>query len=316
MHTGDLIPLDSWQCNAAILPALRRVVTQQSLMNTRASLEGLSHVRPCDPAPQCVLTGVGISSGRELSCALPLDVLGMLFASEQVRAAIEAREIKLLLADARAVENGHAASLVSQCCAAYESTLRHVLARLGWSHVQVLRASELRAQDTHARLHAEIGRVAPSREHSCVTRELADIEYFARHCGGILKVGWAVTDRARDLHDEPLFDDRFRRWVGSHVGFVYCKAGRALDDRCMKTAPCVESDISRRVCLSRSEQVHEKLQRSAAIISSSTLGAVRSHLKAINRSYNQLVRPVSGSVEEQTQRLIRDLLGPESQHDL
>lgn len=311
MHISDLSPPDSRWSNAVILPPLRRLVTQQSLMNTRASLAGLSHLRACDPAPRCVFVGVGMSSARELSHALPLDVLSMLFASEQVRAAISAREIKLLLADAHALENGHPAALVSQRCATYESTLRRVLARLGWSHVEVLRASDLHAQDAHARLHAAIRRVAPSQEHSYVTRELADIEYFSRHYGGILKVGWALTSRGPGLRDEPLFDDRFRRWVGTHVGFVYCKAGRALDDRRMKSAPYVVSDISRRVCLSRSELVGEKLQRSAALISSSTLRAVRSHLKAITRSYKQLVGPMRGSVEEQTQRLIWELLGPE-----
>lgn len=311
MHISNLSSPHSWPSNAAILPELRRVVTQQSLMNTRASLAGLSHVRARDPAPRCVFMGVGMSSASELSRALPLDVLSMLFASEQVRIAIEAREIKLLLADAHALENGHPASLVSQCCAAYESTLRLVLARLGWSHVQVVRASDLHAQDAHARLHEAIRRVAPSREHAYLTLELADIEYFARHCHGILKVGWALTSRGPGLRDELLFDDRFRRWVGSHVGFVYCKAGRALDDRRMKTAPYVVSDTSRRVCLTGSEQVQEKLQRSAAMISGSTLRAVRSHLRAITRSYKQLGRTVSGSVEEQTQRLIWDLLGPE-----
>jgi hypothetical protein len=311
MHVSDLRPPDSRPCTAAVMPELRRVVTQESLLNTRASLAGLSHMRGSDPAPRCVFVGVGMSSASELSRALPLDVLSMLFASERVRVAIEAREIKLLLADAHALENGHHAALVSQCCASYEGTLRHVLARLGWSHVQLLRASDVHAQDTYARLHEKIRRIAPSREHSYVTRELADIEYFYRECGGIVKVGWALTNRAPGLRDEPLFDDRFRRWVGSRVGFVYCKADRTLDDRRMKTAPYVVSDTSRRVCLSRGELVQDKLQRCAASISRSTLRAVRSHLRAITRSYKQLVGPISGPVEEQAQRLIWELLGSE-----
>ena len=311
VHSSSLAPTSYRQRYSAVLPELRRVVTQQALMNTHASLAGIAHLGAHSPAPRTVFMGIGMTSATELSRALPLDVLGMLFSSEQVRAAVQARDIKLLLADAHALENGHPPNLIAQRCATYERVLQRIVTRLGWKHVQIVRATDLHVLDEYARLHTTVRRLAPRYEHPYVTREVADIAYFAKHCDGILKVGWAVTNRGRSLRDERAFDDCFRRWVGSHVGFVYCKAGRALDDRRIKAVPYVVSDPGRRVCLTADERVHDKMQRAAAEVSTSTMRAVRSHLKAIARGYKQLARPVRGSVEDQIQCVIWDLLGPE-----
>lgn len=299
---------------AAVLPELQRVVTQQSLIDTRASLAGLAHLRQRvhEPAPSTVFMGVGLTSASELSSALPIDVLGMLFSAEHVREAVQADEITLLLADTHAVENGHDPMAVAERCATYERTLRRVLTRLRWPHVSMVRARELHALDSYARLHAQVRRTAPRDEHPYVTREVADIEYFARASGGIVKVGWALECKGSACtRDERSFDERFQRWIGSHVGFVYCKAGRTLDDGRKKAAPYVARDPARRVCLTREERVHEKLHRAQAQVSVSTLRGVRRHLKAIARSYKQLVRPVRGSVEDQVQQVLFDLLGPE-----
>lgn len=312
LHGGGQAGLRRAEANhAAILPELRRTITQDPLIETHASLLGLAHLRPSAPAPSGVFMGIGITSGSELSHALPLDVLGMLFAAEQVRQATRARELTLLLADAHALDNGHDSALVHQRALAYQGVLQRVLVRLGWSHVHMLRASELHARELHVRVHAMVRRAAPREEHPYVTREVADIEYFARARGPILKVGWALASRGIGLRDERAFDERFKRWVGPHVGFVYCKAGRALDDRCNKAAPYLVRDPARRVCLVRDECVHSKLQRAAAEVSTSTLRGVRRHLKAIARSYKQLVRPVRGTVEDQIQCVIGDLLGSE-----
>jgi hypothetical protein len=296
----------------AFLASLQRVVTQQSLFDTDASLAGLAHIKTHGHAPRSVFLGIGMTSLDQLSCGLPLDVLGMLFAAEHVRWAARARDIVLLLADAHALDNGHTPRLVERCASAYEQALLRVLGRLGWSHMRVLRASELHALDGHVRVHKAIKRMAPPHEHPYITRELADIEYFARHCGGIVKVGWAL--RGSTLHavrDERKFDDRFRRWVGGHVGFVYVKPGRVLDDRRIRAAPYLVSDPARRVCLAHDENVHEKLQRAASQMSTSTVLGVRRHLKAIARSYKQLIGPLRGPVEDQIQEVIRHLLSHE-----
>jgi len=310
-HGGSCVVQQSYR--APVMPALKRVVTQQSLIDTRSSLIGLSQLGHHAAPPRSVFMGIGMTSGDELSRALPVDTLGMLFSAEHVREAAQASEITLLLADAHAMENGHDPLAVAERCAAYERTLRRVLNRLRWSHVRIVRARDVHALDAYARLHAQIRRAAPRHEHPYVTREIADIEYFSRTNGGIVKVGWAIEGReTSSTRDERAFDQRFQRWVGSHVGFVYCKAGRTLDDQRRKAAPYVVRDPARRVCLAREERVHEKLRRAEAEVSVSTLRCVRRHLRAIARSYKQLVRPVRGSVEDQVQQLLFDVLGPEA----
>ena len=295
-----------------IWPELRRVVTQQALIDTRSSLAGLSHLHRHTRAPNAVFMGIGVTSGTTLSRALPIDTLGMLLSAEQVRVAVQASEITLLLADAHALENGHDPVAVASRSAAYERTLRRVLSRLRWSHVHIVRARALHALDAHARIHAQVKRLAPRDEHPYVTQEIADIEYFARSRGGIVKVGWALEGRdSHGARDERCFDERFKRWIGSHVGFVYCKAGRRLDDRRKKAAPYVATEPERRVCLSRDELVSEKLQRAAAHVSVSTRRCVVRQLRDIARAYKRAVRrPMRGSVEDQVQQLLCELLGP------
>lgn len=295
---------------AAVLPALERLVTQQALFETRASLAGLAHVAAHNPAPTSVFLGLGISNQSELSLGLPFDALGMLFAAEQARRAVRARRTTVLIADVHASSNGHDRRRIADTTLAHERVLRCVLARLAWHHVQIVRARDLHALDGYRRLHDEVRGAAPRDTHPYVTREVADIEYFARSSGGVLKVGWALQADGGGW-DERAFDERFRRWVGAHVAFVYCKAGRTLDDRRRKAAPYLVRDPARRVCLTREERVREKLERASVHASVSTLRGVRRHLKAITRSYKQMVGPLSGSVEDQAQALLGELLGPE-----
>jgi hypothetical protein len=295
-----------------MLPRLEHVVTQQALFDSRASLAALAHVVSGTPAPESVFVGIGLSAPCELSRGLPLDTLGLLFAAEHARRAVDARTMTVLIADAHALANGHSSEAISECARAHEQTLGRVLERLGWSHVRLVSARELHALDSHARLHAEIRRAAPRDEHAYVTSQLADIEYFSRTSGGILKVGWALSGGS-SARDERAFDARFRRWVGTHVPFVYSKAGRTLDDQRRKAAPYLLKDPSRRVCLSRGERVREKLEGASAHVSSSTLRGVRRHLRAIARGYKQLECPLFGNVEEQVQTLLERLLGAEVQ---
>lgn len=307
MHGGRRQPAE--------ITRLERVVTQQALFDSQASLAALAHAGAWRRPPKSVFVGIGLSAPRELSRALPFDALGMLLAAEQARRAVGAETMTVLIADAHALTNGHSPDVVAQCASAHQRILGRVIERLAWSHVQLVRARELHALELHARVHAEIRRAAPSDEHPYVTRELADIEYFARTGGGILKVGWALSARSLSVRDERAFDERFRRCVGAHVPFVYCKAGRTLDDRRRKAPPYLLRDPSRRVCLASGERVHDKLARASAHVSSSTLRGVRRHLKAITRCYKQLVRPLEGEVEDQVQMLLEQVLGPEGVDD-
>ena len=312
-HGGASRP--SVRCEAASSEALEvrrrleRLVVQESLFVTQSSLEGLAHVPQGGPPPRAVFVGIGLASSDALSAALPIDVLGLLLAAEHARRAAGAEAFLLLLADAHALHNGLSPDAVATRAAAYERVLHRVVTRLGWSHVELIRASQLHARVDYARLHEQVRRRAPAGEHPYFTREVADIAYFARTHGSILKVGWALGPRQEPSRDERAFDSKFLRWTSGNVGFLYSKAGRALDDRGLKAVPYVDCDPERRVCLSPDECVSDKLGRAMQRLSPSTIRGVRRHLRAIARSYGKLVRPISGPVEQQIEQVLDDVFG-------
>ena len=189
------------------------------------------------------------------------------------------------------------------------------LARLGDSvlpRLRVLRASQLHATPRYRDVLEEVRRRAPGGAHPYVLREVADIEHLRRELGGVLKVGWAICSCGDRGHDERFFDARHRAWVGSAVGFVYCKAGRALDDRRPRAAPYITTDPERRICLSPGEDVEAKLARASALghASASTVRGVRKQLKMIARAYRELGHPLRGPVEQRTQTIIDEMLVP------
>jgi hypothetical protein len=298
--------------NAALESArarLEHTITQQGLIERGPSLQALRSLESRGHTPGAVFLGVGLASTTGLSRAMPFDVLGMLLVAEHVRRALRTRQIVLLLADAHAFSNALAPELVAERAQAYQRSLVDMLRALNWPHARVVRARDVHASDDYRRLHALVRRRAAGGEHPYVTQEIADIEYFDRICGGILKVGW-VSHRSSAGRDERYFDTRFRRWMGSHVGFVYTKAGRALDDRHRIEAPYVAIDPGRRICMNMEEDVAEKLARAKQRVSRETLRGVRNHLKAIARGYRQLAHPVSGPLEVQLQTIVRQLLCP------
>lgn len=299
-----LAPRGDWTADAA------RLVRQSPLLETGLSLEGLQRAQRPRP-PAAIFVGVGLCTRARASRAVPFDVLGMLLPAERLRRAIGARELVVLVADSHALINDLDPFQVRALARRWIDTL----ARLGDSvlpRLRVLRASQLHATPRYRDVLEEVRRRAPGGAHPYVLREVADIEHLRRELGGVLKVGWAICSCGDRGHDERFFDARHRAWVGSAVGFVYCKAGRALDDRRPRAAPYITTDPERRICLSPGEDVEAKLARASALghASASTVRGVRKQLKMIARAYRELGHPLRGPVEQRTQTIIDEMLVP------
>src|SRR5690606_26395895 len=126
-------------------------------------------------------------------------------------------------------------------------------------------------------------------EHAYVKLQIADCEYLHRQHRGIVKVGWSPDGRARGGEHE--FDRRFRAWLGDHVGFVYCKAGRVLDERRRKAPPYLATDPPRRICLEPDEDVPGKLGR---VATEPIVRGVRKHLRMLAYSACKRLGPMRG----------------------
>jgi hypothetical protein len=292
---------------------LCRLVLQEQLIETRPSLQALDRSRGL-AAPGAVFLGIGLCTDSSASTDLPLDVLGVLLPAERLRRALGLDRLLVLVADEHALENSDDAWYRRQIQRRARQvcwTLERIRAPLGLQGMQILLASDLQQVAGYRRELAEVRRRAPADEHPYFKREVADIAFLDRLHGGILKVGWTISasDRALHCQDELAFDRRYRRWMDHPVYTVYCKAGRAFDDRRPKASPYVTTDASRRICLRPDEQVVPKLRRAQDLASGSTIRGTRRHLNAICRAHGELTGPLAGVLEQRVQRLIELAFG-------
>jgi hypothetical protein len=234
--------------------------------------------------------------------------LGLVLGAEDVRRETDATELVVLVADAHALEQGAPPSEVEARAVQYERVLRRIGERCGFDEMRVVRASRLAREPAYARTLARVRESTPDDADPYVERELADIAHFVKMHGSLVKVGWALEPARKGAHrDERAFDECYRRWVGCGAWFMYTKAGRVLDDERKKAPPYVETEPSRRICLSQDEDVAAKLEHGRRRASYSTWRGVRNHLNAITRTYGRLVRPLEGPLEVRVQAMIDDV---------
>jgi hypothetical protein len=247
---------------------------------------------------------------------MPLDVMGLLLSAEQVRRTLAAERLVVLVADTHALGNGAPSTLLRRRTDEYVKLLRSVAHRCRFAQMEVVRASEWECDARYQDTLQSVRRRMPTDTDAYVSREVADIAHVERLYGSFVKVGWALQRSTHGAHrDERLFDRAFEHWVGGRGCFVYSKPGRALDDRRQKVSPYVVADVTRRICLDPREDVVAKLDRTQQSITRSTYRGVCNHLKAVTRSYTELVRPLVGSVPERAQTMIDDLVAdPRTRH--
>lgn len=317
MHPEPLQIAD-WNPPRSEAPAWRQrllhAVTQEPLLVTRPSLDALAG-GGFSSAPRAVFVGIGLVTPDAVSRVLPLDVLGILLPAERLRRAVGAERLVVLVADDNALENDLDPGQIRQVSRRAEEA-QHLLERIGRricpGRMTVQTAAELHQSPAYQRILAQVDEAAPDDEHGYFKQEVADIELLDRCWGGVLKVGWTVS-ASRDLRrrrDEVAFDRRFRRWRRRPLMSVYCRAGRSLDDRQLKASPYIAVDPQRRICLQPDEQVAAKLQRAAEWASPGTVNGVRNHLRALTRTYSQMITALEGTVEQRAQAVIEQIFAP------
>jgi hypothetical protein len=295
----------SWKNDA--MAALK----QEGLVEYQLSAEGIRSSSRIE-RPGSIFVGTGVCTSKEISTALPLDALGMVLPAVRLQRAIGARSVVLLIADEHARSNGcFAAADIDAIAAANEDALKRAVSAFGLNSVKVVRASHFHAEQEYLDVLAEVDRRAPGSEHTYFRKEVADIQFLDRVCSGIIKLGWTVSSSVsmERRHDEVAFDRRFRAWMGNHVAFAYCKAGRVLDERRPKASPYVATDPARRVCLRRGEDVRAKLSSAESLVPAPILKGVKKHLGAVVRSFCSVVEPVDGEVEDRAQQIIGRVFG-------
>lgn len=285
---------------------------QEGLVEFKLSVAGVLESSR-EERPGAVFLGMGLCTNKQVSVALPIEALGMLLIAERTRGVIGARSTVLLIADEHARSNsGLSSDEIDRIAGVNEDALRRAAAAFGLSCVKIVRASDFHARPEYLAVLAEVDSRAPDFEHAYFHKEVADIEFLDRICGGVLKVGWTISSSVSMArrHDEVAFDQRFRSWMGNHVPFIYCKAGRVLDERRPKASPYVTTEESKRLCLRREEEVHAKLTAAEGVVPPPILKGVRKHLSALTRTFGTVIEPLSGRVEDRAQQIIGRVFGP------
>lgn len=286
-------------------------IKQEGLVEYQLSVDGIRRSSRVE-RPGAVFVGMGLCTSKEISAALPLDALGMVFPAVRVQRAVGARSVIVLIADEHARSNGcFVAEEIDAIAAANEDALRRAVSAFGLNAVKIVRASHFHSTPEYLAVLDEVDQRAPDSEHAYFRKEVADIEFLDRVCSGIVKVGWTISSSVNmeRRHDEVAFDQRFRAWMGNHVSFIYCKAGRVLDERRPKASPYVATDAARRVCLRRGEDVRAKLSSAESLVPAPILKGVRNHLGAVVRSFCSVVEPMNGHVEDRAQQIIGRVFG-------
>lgn len=300
----------AWYPRGSWRERLRKEIYESPLIETTPSAAALRRAT-APRRPKTVMLGIGLCKRDRLSEGLPLDVLGVLLPAEQVRRALRATSLVVIVADAHAVDAGADARVVALRAADVARKLRRVARVCGLSALKVTRASALQSYRGYRRALAEVDERCERRDNVYVRRQLADVAFMNRALGGVVKVGWTIARSLSQRHhgDEVFFDSRFRELISDEVPFVYCKPGRTLRDARPKAPPYVAVDATARVMLASDENPAQKLRIATGKASAQTVRGVRNHLKAITRLYSEMVQPLSGKLEDRVEVMLRSLVG-------
>lgn len=228
--------------------ALAARLQQDPIFMLRAR-QGRSPATAMAQAESCWF-GVGLR-GQQISKALPLDVLQMVFAQETVRRTLGLSRSHILIADTNARAVGDDALRVQRLRRRVKDTLVAVCAAFAFP-VTVFFSSEM---SDAARVRDEA--VAMGVDNPYVSLQLAQMEHMRRR-GATIKIGWAMRG---GRNDERHFDNLYLHHYDHPLGFIYTHGGRSLWRPNSRCCPYVCERPDHRLLLDRGERIEAKLKR-------------------------------------------------------
>jgi hypothetical protein len=284
---------------------LEAIIEQEPLIKTKPSFASIASFRPSGQ-PRTVFVGLGLCNRRQPTDALPVDVLGLLLPAELVRSALVAHSLVVLIADTHALTNGLRFEDVDRVARHTERTVARVRTRLGLRKMRVVRASSFHSTQRYRSLLERVEQDFPEG-HPYVARQIADMAYLEYEWGSFVKVGWTLNGSSHlhgNCRDEAGLDLLAQRWLRGDVGFIYCEAGRTLNDRSRKAAPYINVDSERRVCLLPDENVAMKIANAHHSASEQTIRGALRYYRAVTSTCARFRRVGGESVKGRLQNVI------------
>jgi hypothetical protein len=270
--------------NKDLLTIYKNIIQNESLVEVRPSVEGINPDSLTSDGS--IYYGTGLCTARELSDALPFDVLGMVLVAEKIRRGTGMKTIYHHIADTHAKSNRlFKDEDVNYQAASVKRTLERMAKNLGIKNFEVLLASEF----DNSEEYAEIYRNIKTDKHEYVRREVADIEWYRNYKRVNVKLGWIIQATETDLgFDERVFDREYKTIVGEGLSFVYLKPGRTFDLSRPKVSPYIHVPGEARILLKANENVKAKIVETEERLGDKHLGGARRHLANIVRLYEKL----------------------------
>lgn len=234
-----------------------------------------------------IFLGTGVATKNKLSEKIPFDSLGFLLSAEFIRQQIPDSHVFLLIADQHAwlanklFENGSKKIANQQ-----EIIFGRLISKLGISNWHIFKASELFPQ------------AEPDSYENLETR---DVFHFFHHRNTGIKIGWKSADKNdQHLTDEAHFDHNFDFDIKS----IFIKPGVTFDSSKPFESPYICTSPSKRILLSKVENVAEKLN--SRLIPDNQCQAVQNQLKRITILFEQVIGslPVKTPVAKKVQLII------------
>ena len=234
-----------------------------------------------------ILIGAGIATINELSQAIPFDALGFLLSAEFIKQRISGAHVFLLIADQHAwLANNLSENGAKKFAEGQEKTFGRLISALGILNWHIFKASEL------------FPLAKPDSYENLETRDV--FHFFKNHNAGI-KIGWKFVDKnGRHQTDEAHFDQSLNFDIKS----IFTKSGVTLDLSKPFESPYICTNPSKRVLLSKNENVNAKLKSGS--IPEAQHQTVQNQLKRITILFEQVIDPLPAKtpVEEKVQLII------------
>lgn len=263
-------------------------VLNEPLIEQRPTLDATSFAALESNPQGSIYYGTGLTTPKAIAVGLPFDVLGMMLVAERVKKSLGLTEIYHHVADTHAKTNEWIdPQEVDRRAKIVRDTLTRVASNLELDGFNVTLASEF---DQSPEYQASVEHFkSKSTEHEYVIREMADMEWYRKMHGTVVKMGWIIqASEAPVGFDERLFDQEYKRIEGDKLSFVYTKPGRTLDLSRPKASPYIQIEDENRILLEKGEDAISKMQEATVRMKDPHLGGARKHIDSIVRLYEKM----------------------------
>lgn len=255
----ETISANNIQEELQTLDKIKSIVSTEPIIVKEPSLAMITESLNTDNQ-KSIYYGTGIATPEFLSVGLPFDVLGMILINEKIRREAGFSKVYHHIADTHAKTNSWAIPKdVNKRATEIKKTLEIVFSNLGLNNFEVVLSSSFDNSSSYLDILKFFN---SSKKHDYVKREMADMDWYYKEKGVLLKTGWIIQSKETKIgSDERLFDREYRNFMGKDaLSFVYTEAGRTFDVARPKASPYIQIPGETRLLLDKNENVRAKFQ--------------------------------------------------------